>query len=237
MARRVIVDLAKPGGGKVRPKDKPQDESVDSPDQQHRHCRMGELLLQRMPREHRAQGELAREPQTHDGKSIQQPEQPEIGERAHAVLGNRVWREAVSQAGEGRAQDRLDRQGCNHRRQQSREEVPGASAAGRAFVQRLRQALYRSVRLGHGGDDLKQPASEVAEHVMPVRILYAGRDCGLRRGCRALSLEFVGHCFLDRLDKGVELLLREGLRRCRWRLGETGGHRPQQEGENQRRYA
>src|SRR4029450_7605978 len=59
----------------------------------------------------------------------------------------------------------------------------------------------------------------------------AGLLAGAARARRALSPEFVGHRFLHGFDKGVELLLRERLRRRRRCLGETGGDQSQQEGE------
>jgi hypothetical protein len=75
--------------------------------------------------------------------------------------------------------------------------------------------------------------SEGTVDVRPVRILCAGRHCGLRLGS-ALRLELVGHRFLDRLDKGVELRLRERLRRCRWRLRKGAARQSQQQDKNYR---
>ena len=229
VARRVVVHVAKPGGGKVRPEDQPQPEGVDAPEQQERHRRLGEVVLRPRSGEHRAQGELAGQQQTNDGKPIKQRKQAEVGQRAHAFLGNRVRRKAVLGAGQESAHDRLDRQGGDHRREQGREEAAGASSAGRALVQRLRQALQGSVRLWQGGDDLVQSTPESTERARP-----RGRDgaCGTGRGGRrrrALCPQFVGHRLLDGLDQGVELLLRDRLGRCRWRLRKAAARQSQQE--------
>jgi hypothetical protein len=187
------------------------------------------VVLRPRSGEHRAQGELARQPQTNDGKPIKQGKQAEVGERAHAFLGNCVWRKAALGAGQEGAHDRLDRQGSDHRREQRREEGAGASSAARALVQRLRQALHGSVRLRQGGDDLVQSTAESAE-----RARSRGRDgaCGTGRGGRsrrALRPHFVGHRLLDGLDQGVELRLRDGLGRCRWRLRKAAARQSQQE--------
>ena len=84
---------------------------------------------------------------------------------------------------------------------------------------------------GRAADDLAQSISESTETSARSHPAagWRSRASGLAPPTACLVPELVGDRFLDRLDQGVELRLRDRLGRCRWRLRKAAARQSQQE--------